>query len=459
VGDAEQLGREDSDGGGTPARMTVEIKDYQDVWLPAGGELTGIELEGGREEELGQSLFYNDAARTTLSTVGLQEGDKYTVNVTFPQRPDDAQLAQQKFAELNLPKVLNDPPVIASTAAELVGEAKTPIEQVRALEQTLQEQGFFSNGKEDQPPSLAGHGASRMLRLLDAEQMIGDDEQYAVAMALMARKLDMPARVVMGFYPDWEDIGTPTGPIDIKGGDVHAWVEIAFEDIGWVPFDPTPDEDNEPVPPQQQPKSTPKPQVLQPPPPPQEPAELPPDSAPEPQDAEQKQEDFWAILGPILAVIGIAMIPVGILLLPLLLIAFLKLRRRRRRASEGQPSRRVGGGWEEVMSLATDMGAQTNPKATRRESAAELGEAFPQSATATLQLAQRADRSIFSAAEPSEAEVRNYWDHVDSSLEQMRGSVGFWRRQRAKYSPRSLFQETRLALEGKRLFSRGGKHK
>ena len=46
-----------------------------------------------------------------------------------------------------------------------------------------------------------------------------DDEQYAVAMALMARKLNIPARVVMGFYPDWDEVEDPSAPIALTGED------------------------------------------------------------------------------------------------------------------------------------------------------------------------------------------------------------------------------------------------
>ncbi len=441
VGDAQQLGGTNRSEDGTSATLDITIKEYDGVWLPSGGALEGVALAGPRESSLEKALYYNDDARTALSTIGLQEGDSYQVNVTFPDYPTDEQLAQYDFAGLNLPRVENEPPIIASKAAEYVGAASKPIERVRRLQQVLHSQGYFSNGKDGEPPSLPGHGAKRMTTLLDAEQMVGDDEQYAVAMALMARKLNIPARVVMGFYPDWDEVKNPEGRIAIKGEDVHAWVEVAFDDAGWVPFDPTPDEDNEPIPPQQQPKSTPKPQVLQPPPPPQEPAELPPDSAPEPQDAEKKEEDFWSIWGPLLRLIGIALIPVGILLLPLLLILLLKVRRRKKRAREGMPSQRVGGGWKEILSLATDMGASVNTKATRRESARSLQESFPKSSQTTTALAHRADAGIFGSREPTEAEVREFWEQVESSLKEMNGTVGFWKRQRAKFSPRSLFQK------------------
>ncbi|KRF05027.1 hypothetical protein ASH00_11285 [Arthrobacter sp. Soil782] len=444
VGDAQQLGSADvAEDEGTVATLDITVEAYNGVWLPTGGELLGVDLDGPRSQDLNRSLYYNNDASTALSTIGVQSGDTYSINVVFPEVPGDEVLTQYDFADLSLPRVQNEPPIIASKASEYVGEVSDPIERARRLEQVLSSQGFFSNGKDGEAPSLPGHGAARMLTLLDAEQMVGDDEQYAVSMALMARKLNIPARVVMGFYPDWDEVEDPSAPLALTGEDVHAWVEIAFDNAGWVPFDPTPPEDNEPVPPQQQPKSSPKPQVLQPPPPPQEPAELPPDSAPEPQDAEDRTKDFWDDWGPLVRAIALALIPLGVLLLPLLLILLLKVRRRKRRANIGAPSQRVGGGWSEVLSLATDLGAETNARATRRESAHELGTAFPASAGSTTLLAQRADANIFAYGEPTEREVEEYWSDVESSLEGMRGSVGWFRRQRARFSPRSLIREAR----------------
>ena len=82
--------------------------------------------------------------------------------------------------------------------------------RLRAIEQALKTQGFLSHGlASDGIPSRAGHGADRINELFTRSQMVGDEEQYAAAMALMARSLNYPARVVMGFAPDVpEDAGT-----------------------------------------------------------------------------------------------------------------------------------------------------------------------------------------------------------------------------------------------------------
>ncbi|MER2137210.1 MAG: transglutaminase-like domain-containing protein [Arthrobacter sp.] len=442
VGDAGTLGT--GSGSGTEATLQFQIKDYSGAWLPSGGEIRGLRPAGDRAREISRGLYHDAGSGTLLATSGVRSGDSYEASVVFPEEYDDAQLAQYGFARSAMPRLQQDPPVIGAKAAEFAGEETTPIQRVRKLQQILATEGYFSNGKDGQAPSMPGHGAARMVSLLDAEQMVGDDEQYAVAMALMARKLGIPARVVMGFYPDWDELDGVPGSLDITGDDVHAWVEVEFERVGWVPFFPTPDEDNEPVPPQQQPKSTPKPQVLQPPPPPQEPAELPPDTDADPQDAEEKEEDLWESVSGFLRILGLASLPLVLLLGPLLAILLLKRRLRKRRRTAGGPAQRVAGGWREVLGTAADLGVAVNGQQTRREDSAALGRAFPAGAAATAALARRADAGIFGPGDPSEDEVRAYWQEVEAVRGSFTGTAGFWQRQRARYSLRSLRLESRL---------------
>src|SRR3712207_8757198 len=56
-------------------------------------------------------------------------------------------------------------------------------------------------------------------------------------MAALVRTAGIPARVVLGYTP-----GTvqPDGSRLVTSDDAHAWVEVYFDDLGWIPFDPTP---------------------------------------------------------------------------------------------------------------------------------------------------------------------------------------------------------------------------
>lgn len=62
-------------------------------------------------------------------------------------------------------------------------------------------------------------------------------EQFAATMALMARALDIPSRVQVGFTPG-EQVDDGSWVVTVH--DAHAWPELWFEGVGWVRFEPTP---------------------------------------------------------------------------------------------------------------------------------------------------------------------------------------------------------------------------
>jgi hypothetical protein len=451
VGDTESINTLADTSGIVPSNdysIDITIEDYQGYFVPGGRKTTGLSFDQSASAAA-SGLYFNAGTDTAVTTQGLSKGDSYSVQVSDPVKLEHGQLTQYDFAKITLPDAVEVPPVVGSQANDLSADAPTAIDRVRQIEAHFQKTGAFSNGlvTDGQLPSVSGHSSSRIRNLLTAKQMLGDDEQYAVSMSLMLRHLGIPSRVVMGFYPDPTSPENGAGEVKITGKDVHAWVEVAFDRVGWVSFDPTPPKDNVPIPPDPENKSKPKPQVLQPPPPPQEPADLPPDSSPDALDADDKKNNPWLFWGALLGALGIALIPLSILALPLLLIALLKSRRRKARLTDGHPAQRVGGGWNEVVSLATDMGAGIDMRATRRESAVVLADSFPATGQTTTMLAHRADASIFGAGQPSEEEVREYWTIVDGSLKEMTGTVGFWRRQQARFSPRSLLADGRNALK------------
>lgn len=300
VGDARALNTPPEDDGGAVGStysLDITVEDYQGYFVPGGRHTTGISFANGSQAASG--LYFNAGTDTAVTTKGLSQGDNYSVRVSDPGKLEHGQLTQYDFAKLTLPAAEEVPPVVGSQANELSADAPTAIDRVRQIEAHFQKSGAFSNGlvADGQLPSLPGHSSARIRGLLTAKQMLGDDEQYSVAMSLMLRHLGIPSRVVMGFYPDPKSPENGAADIPIKGKDVHAWVEVAFDRVGWVAFDPTPPKDNVPIPPDPQTKSKPKPQVLQPPPPPQEPADLPPDSTPDALDADEKKNNPWLFWG------------------------------------------------------------------------------------------------------------------------------------------------------------------
>jgi len=60
---------------------------------------------------------------------------------------------------------------------------------------------------------------------------------FATAMVVLARSLDIPARLAVGFLGGEEE---GDGNFVVRGSDAHAWPEIYFPGQGWVRFEPTP---------------------------------------------------------------------------------------------------------------------------------------------------------------------------------------------------------------------------
>jgi hypothetical protein len=70
------------------------------------------------------------------------------------------------------------------------------------------------------------------------ESKEGYCDLFASAMAVMARSVGLPTRYVTGYIVN-EPVRDEEGYYTIRGRDYHAWCEVYFEDLGWVPFDPT----------------------------------------------------------------------------------------------------------------------------------------------------------------------------------------------------------------------------
>jgi transglutaminase-like putative cysteine protease len=69
------------------------------------------------------------------------------------------------------------------------------------------------------------------------DTLTGYCQHFAGAMAVLERYNGIPARVALGFTT-----GALTGrqTYTVSRNDAHAWVEVYFPGVGWVPFEPTP---------------------------------------------------------------------------------------------------------------------------------------------------------------------------------------------------------------------------
>jgi transglutaminase-like putative cysteine protease len=114
-----------------------------------------------------------------------------------------------------------------------VKDAKTPYEQLVALQENLRLDPGFEYNLEPEEPQSDDYLHDFLIR-----SKSGFCQQYASAFALLARSLGYPARVSVGFLPGEQAASEEI--FTVRGTDAHAWPEVYFENYGWIAFEPTP---------------------------------------------------------------------------------------------------------------------------------------------------------------------------------------------------------------------------
>jgi len=448
--------------------VDVTVMGYRGVWLPVVGYPSTLRLDD--EPDKTQDLRYNATTATAVITSGVASGYEYSFNADLQDLPSDEELANVPTANVQLPPVGTVPDIVAAKSAEFVGDATTPIAQLRAVETALHTNGFLSHGlASEDVPSRAGHGADRIEELFTRSQMIGDEEQFASAFALIARSLGFPARVVMGFAPENADDGTP---ITVTGESVTAWVEVPFEGVGWVPFFPTPDEKEVPQDQTPKPKTEPQPQVRQPPRASQQDDDLLTNVEIDDKDEDDKDQPF-VLPGWVWVVGGVIGIPLLLYLIPFLIVAAIKRRRRTRRKNAPEAHRRAAGAWDELVDQHAELGFVVPRRVTRTAVAESISAQYtypteenvqvqPQSTSAALAtLARDADHAVFSGTDVPEQSVEHLWDGMTAQTAQAEAAVGWWRRQLSRFrvaSARSLTERLSAPRTEASRRVRGGSH-
>jgi hypothetical protein len=420
---------------GPEVEATVTLGEgWTGVWLPTVGALRSMAFETGDPRATAEVFRYNLATSTAVVPSGLQPGDRYSFTAV---QPDD---------ELTEETVGSSEPTPLPTGAGFIqgptdkwteDAGPDPMDRVLAAAEHLRSEGKYSDGiGRTERIYVAGHSVWRLSdEFVNAPQIVGNDEQYAATMALIANDIGVPARVVLGAV-------VPEGG-RITGKDVSAWVELRAADGSWktLPTEAfmstTPPADQVPE------TNTPMSGTVIPPPNPIP----PPSDAGEQSDADLKErktkrkdaaEEDEGLIPGVPAWIGVVLTYVGgpLLLVVLLLgaVVGLKAWRRHRRRSAESPSARFVGAWRELVDHARDLGqvVPLGPSVTRREQSVGIVSAQ------AVALARRADGFVFGPSAPEVAAAATYWESIDAERRAMSQEVGRWHRFRAAVSLRSL---------------------
>jgi hypothetical protein len=419
---------------GAKTESKFSVLGYDNVWLPSLGYMDALRFGAHPgDSDPRDTVRVNTATGTTAVTSGVSRGMTYTVDATAQKIPNDKALKNVPVAKVAMPSVTDVPDVIATKAEQYAGGSASAIQKLRNLERSLKKLGYLSHGRASDPvPSRAGEGADRMNDLLQKTPMVGDQEQYTSAFALMARHLGYPVRIVMGFKAHTSGKGTVT----FTGNDITAWDEVAFQGVGWIPFFPTPTKTDAPKDQTVKPKLQPQPQVRQ-----------PPDTPPKADDLltpvktkdNKAPKDHHAFVLPVWVyyVGGILVLVALALFLPMAIVAIRKRRRRLRRA-RGPGDRRAAGAWDELVDGFGELGYSLPKVATRRVTAATLEaqsveQGIPMQAGTLTELAADTDAAVFDETDVTEERSSQLWHRVEQSLESVSNSAGWLRRRIAAY--------------------------
>jgi protein-glutamine gamma-glutamyltransferase len=116
-------------------------------------------------------------------------------------------------------------------ASHLSAGVKSELGVVRRVEDYLLQGGRFRYTTDVGPPDY-----EPLLEFL-FHTHAGYCQHFAGAAALLLRVAGVPTRVAVGFATG-EQIGHNTWAV--RDEDAHAWIEVYFPGVGWVPFNPTP---------------------------------------------------------------------------------------------------------------------------------------------------------------------------------------------------------------------------
>lgn len=446
----------------------VTVGAERGVWVPLVGQLRSIEFLGSRRTALLDGFYYlaDVDAGVMVAGGGLVTGDTYSAIGVVPLKPT-------RVADLGVPSgnASLDPDVIPPSLAAWVARQGVPNtgEGLAELVFRLRSRGYLSHavaagdggtpawqrdlGAYGFASSQAGHSYARISAIfaaLNAREdevgnseaaslvaAVGDEEQFAVAVALIAADLGFPSRVVLGArLSATDDLGWSPEPCsagECRGRNMSVWTEVASASGEWVPVDVGPQYEL-PLSPditnQQDPKFVSA----------FDPKRAEPVVPPATQRGQGANDDppvdpgpsKYAWLGTLARVVGLSALGLMVGVGPFASIMVwkgMRLRRRRR----GPAADRVYQGWDQYVDAALDAGLPTLPMRTRVEVARDYG--TPNG----TRLAQLTDFATFSDRVTSDDLADEFWSLVDEDQRALLASRSWWGKWRARLSLRSVW--------------------
>ncbi|MET0325045.1 MAG: transglutaminaseTgpA domain-containing protein, partial [Ilumatobacteraceae bacterium] len=425
---------------------TVEIVDLGGSFLPVAGTPRALTFGDDGDGDQDRDPRMNLVTGTLALPGGVPDGLTYHVTSAVIPTVTDDELLDATIVPVDRSEELELlPPQVLYLAADLVQGRQRGWDQLVAIRDEFVDRGFYDVSDDTAP----GHSYGRISTMLeDPDRVIGFEEQYAAAAAVMAQVAELPVRVVVGYEipPEaWQ-----AGSAEVTASDISAWIEIDAGELGWIPVDVTPDRSRTPDP-DSQGSTTEQVAIPNPPPPPPPPPQIEPprqeeDEIDSDDDTKTAEHEFvadtglavWTVVG-----IGVAGVPIALLVVFALVVIAWKVVRRARRRRRASTTARVAGAWAEAVDRCTETGA---PRLTGTTPHEAVGVYATDRELVTVQgplqrLADQVDRAAYAAGPPSDEHAAVAWANSDEVAAELRRGRSPWRRLRMWLDPRPLLRD------------------
>lgn len=220
----------------------ISAVGLQSSWLPAPLSPTSV-------ENLDGLWVWNPSTQTIKAKDASTLGQSYVVTSEMPELSRDLLTAANRNAGNDVDPIYTQlprdvPEILRSTAAEVAGAVQGPYAKAVALQDYLRSGLFTYSLDTPVEEDYDGSGMEALSAFLQKKS--GYCVHFSAAMAVMSRELGIPSRIAVGYAP-----GASTDETRMRDGrqlrgfqatglDAHAWPELYFAGVGWVPFEPTP---------------------------------------------------------------------------------------------------------------------------------------------------------------------------------------------------------------------------
>lgn len=384
----------------------VTLDHLEGYFLPAADRPTEISVTG---------LGVDPASATLLVPQDRPVPGRYTVVSNLARRtPVELRLAEAVALEETGASPPSIPTPLRELAEQVTADSPSAFGKMAALQQHFRGGDYTYDATQEAP---SGHSLFHISELVAKRR--GTAEQYASAFAALALALGYEARVAVGYRAGERDEATAT--YRVRNTDLHAWPEVRFKGVGWVPFEPSPlgrlaEKADQDLP-------APLPSVEQ-----AVRDELSGGGGAggdRNRQAAPRQDQDAAT--PWFVVVAFVALGLALLVPPAILAA--KARRRRRWRRAGSPSARVVGAWNEAVDRLRERRVPLSGAMTADEvvdtAARLLGPASP---AALRPLAAAADSALFGSRQPDRQVADAAWSWAREVAGELKGSASWWRR-------------------------------